>query len=251
MVTRLAKGVLPPNTQIQKDAILAVSKGATVFISYLADAANEHTLKDNRKTISPQNVLQALKDIEFESFLPRVEAELAKFNEIQTCKRNDYRKKMKDKEASKSEAQVSGMEVSRVSTEWDGQEHEERAPKRMRRDSGPMEISEISVDPTEQHDGDASKRMSPDAAQGGEADAQEDDIDLDETGHLDDGGQEEDAAEDDDENEDTVSEQEDEDAASDADPDMVEDIHSDPDSEILRRGQLADGGSSESDSESD
>jgi hypothetical protein len=32
---RLAKGVLPPNTQIQKDAVLAMSKSATVFVNYL------------------------------------------------------------------------------------------------------------------------------------------------------------------------------------------------------------------------
>jgi len=36
MVQRLAKGVLPPNTQIHKDAILAMQKGATVFINHLA-----------------------------------------------------------------------------------------------------------------------------------------------------------------------------------------------------------------------
>lgn len=34
-MTRLAKSVLPPNTQIQKDAMTAVSKSATVFINYL------------------------------------------------------------------------------------------------------------------------------------------------------------------------------------------------------------------------
>jgi len=38
MVQRLAKGVLPPNTSLHKDAILAMSKGATVFINYLAQA---------------------------------------------------------------------------------------------------------------------------------------------------------------------------------------------------------------------
>ncbi|KAL9037962.1 MAG: hypothetical protein Q9214_005473 [Letrouitia sp. 1 TL-2023] len=38
MVQRLAKGVLPPNTQIQKDAITAMSKGATVFVSHVANA---------------------------------------------------------------------------------------------------------------------------------------------------------------------------------------------------------------------
>ena len=38
MVQRLAKGVLPPNTQVQKDAITAMSKGATVFINYISHA---------------------------------------------------------------------------------------------------------------------------------------------------------------------------------------------------------------------
>jgi len=36
MIMRLAKGVLPGNTQIQKDALLALSKSATVFINHLA-----------------------------------------------------------------------------------------------------------------------------------------------------------------------------------------------------------------------
>lgn len=38
MVQRLAKGVLQPNTSISKDALLALSKGATVFINYLAQS---------------------------------------------------------------------------------------------------------------------------------------------------------------------------------------------------------------------
>ncbi|RDW94552.1 hypothetical protein BP5796_00315 [Coleophoma crateriformis] len=38
IVTRLAKGVLPPNTQIQGNAMLAMSKSATVFVNYLASA---------------------------------------------------------------------------------------------------------------------------------------------------------------------------------------------------------------------
>jgi hypothetical protein len=36
MIARLAKGVLPANTQIQKDALLAMHKSATVFVSYIA-----------------------------------------------------------------------------------------------------------------------------------------------------------------------------------------------------------------------
>lgn len=38
MVQRLAKGVLPSNTQIQKDALTAMSKAATVFVNYLSQA---------------------------------------------------------------------------------------------------------------------------------------------------------------------------------------------------------------------
>lgn len=36
MIARLAKGVLPANTQIHKDALLALHKSATVFVSYIA-----------------------------------------------------------------------------------------------------------------------------------------------------------------------------------------------------------------------
>jgi DNA polymerase epsilon subunit 3 len=38
IITRLAKGVLPANTQIQANAVLALSKSTTVFISHLAAA---------------------------------------------------------------------------------------------------------------------------------------------------------------------------------------------------------------------
>lgn len=37
IITRLAKGMLPPNTQIQSNAVLGICKGATVFISHLAN----------------------------------------------------------------------------------------------------------------------------------------------------------------------------------------------------------------------
>ncbi|KAI0850536.1 histone-fold-containing protein [Daldinia vernicosa] len=94
IIMRLAKGVLPPNTQIQANAILAMSKSATVFISHLANAANEHTQSSNKKTIMPADVFAALEDIEFPSFCETLEAEFKKFNETQTTKRNTYRRKV-------------------------------------------------------------------------------------------------------------------------------------------------------------
>jgi hypothetical protein len=46
IVQRLAKGVLPPNTQIQKDALLALSKGATVFVNYLTSTYATASLEE-------------------------------------------------------------------------------------------------------------------------------------------------------------------------------------------------------------
>jgi histone H3/H4 len=77
IITRLAKGVLPPNTQIQANAILALSKSATVFINHLANAANEITLMSGKKTIMPPDVFRALDDVEYGFMRDRLEAEFA------------------------------------------------------------------------------------------------------------------------------------------------------------------------------
>ncbi|SMQ46865.1 unnamed protein product [Zymoseptoria tritici ST99CH_3D7] len=99
MIARLAKGVLPANTQIHKDALLALHKSATVFVSYIASNSNDNAQAGGKKTISPQDVMAALKDAELEEFIPRLEAELKRYNEIQCDKRNTYRKKVKEEKA--------------------------------------------------------------------------------------------------------------------------------------------------------
>jgi DNA polymerase epsilon subunit 3 len=40
-------------------------------------SSNEHASASNRKTITPQDVFNALEDLEFPDFRPRLEAELA------------------------------------------------------------------------------------------------------------------------------------------------------------------------------
>ncbi|KAL7894733.1 histone-fold-containing protein [Trichoderma sp. SZMC 28014] len=95
IITRLAKGTLPPNTQIQGNAILALSKSATVFISYLASHANENTVAAGKKTISPADVFKALDDTEFSFLKESLEAEFAKFTALQAEKRTTQRQKVK------------------------------------------------------------------------------------------------------------------------------------------------------------
>ncbi|CCU75461.1 H2A domain containing protein [Blumeria hordei DH14] len=82
IVTRLAKGVLPANTQIQSNAMLALTKSATIFISYIASQANENAATANRKTVTPNDVLAAIDDSEFSDWRPRLETELQKYTEM-------------------------------------------------------------------------------------------------------------------------------------------------------------------------
>ena len=77
---RLSKGVLPANTQIQKDALTALTRAATVFANHLAGTAHEFTLRTNKKTIAPKDVLEAIDYLEFGEFRARLEAELAGTN---------------------------------------------------------------------------------------------------------------------------------------------------------------------------
>ncbi|KAF2862848.1 histone-fold-containing protein [Piedraia hortae CBS 480.64] len=105
LVSRLSKGALPPNTQIHKDALLALHKSATVFVNYIASASSENALAGGKKTLMPADVMAALKDAELEQFIPRLQEELKKYNEVQCDKRNAYRRKVKeDKKAATASA---------------------------------------------------------------------------------------------------------------------------------------------------
>jgi histone H3/H4 len=77
MVSRLAKSAVPPNTQMARDAQWAVWKSATVFVNYLATSAAEHAGRTSKKTIQPNDIIDAVRELELPDFTTRLEAELA------------------------------------------------------------------------------------------------------------------------------------------------------------------------------
>ena len=111
LTSRLARGVLPPNTSLQKDAILALTRSATVFISYLASHANEQSQLRHRKTMAVQDVYAALREIEFSGQMElgavgedgrlggRLEREVELYEEGVLKKRRGYREKVKMRES--------------------------------------------------------------------------------------------------------------------------------------------------------
>ncbi|KAK5952446.1 hypothetical protein OHC33_006489 [Knufia fluminis] len=108
IISRLSKGVLPPNTSLAKDAILALTKSATVFISHLASEANDVT---DRKTIQSADVVRALREIEMGDVMGvgvlgrdgkrggRVEREVERWEGDVRGKRRGYREKVRARES--------------------------------------------------------------------------------------------------------------------------------------------------------
>ncbi|KAH7137244.1 histone-fold-containing protein [Dactylonectria estremocensis] len=132
IITRLAKGVLPANTQIQANAILAMSNSATVFISYLASHANEITVTAGKKTVTPADVFKALEDTEFSFLRAPLEAEFAKFNAIRTEKRTSYRQKVRAKKS--DDPDTSMADTSQADTTLASEASGPRSTKRARVD---------------------------------------------------------------------------------------------------------------------
>ncbi|PVH98780.1 histone-fold-containing protein [Periconia macrospinosa] len=155
IVQRLGKGVLPPNTQIQKDALLAMSKSATVFVNYLTSCAAENAARSGKKTVMPKDVFDAMHELEFEFMLPRLEAEVHKFTSIQADKRNTYRKKVReDKKAAKDKEMTNGTTAGGAGAAQDGEESPPAKRARLEGGEGEDEDGADADDTVDMGDGD-------------------------------------------------------------------------------------------------
>ncbi|GAA6010701.1 hypothetical protein JCM11491_002903 [Sporobolomyces phaffii] len=66
VIARLAKGAVPPEVKLQKEVPLALVKGSTVFINYLAALSHDLAAEKNTKTITALHVLEAVKQLGWE-----------------------------------------------------------------------------------------------------------------------------------------------------------------------------------------
>jgi DNA polymerase epsilon subunit 3 len=69
-------------------------------------SAAENAQRSGKKTVMPQDVYAAMKELEFDFMLPRLEAEVTQFTSIQADKRNTYRKKVRDEKKAAKDPQV-------------------------------------------------------------------------------------------------------------------------------------------------
>ncbi|KAL9687283.1 hypothetical protein QQ045_031683 [Rhodiola kirilowii] len=72
---------------LQKDAFLAFSEAARVFIHYLSATANDICKESRRQIVNAEDVLKALEEIEFPEFVDTLKASLEVYREIHNGKR--------------------------------------------------------------------------------------------------------------------------------------------------------------------
>lgn len=68
-ITRIAKEVLPANIIVSKEAKTALARAASVFILYVSNQATTIATSRNKKTISAQDVLEALSQVDFDCLI--------------------------------------------------------------------------------------------------------------------------------------------------------------------------------------
>ncbi|KDP34290.1 hypothetical protein JCGZ_12819 [Jatropha curcas] len=64
---------------VHKDALVAFSESARIFIHYLSATANDICKESRRQTINADDVLKALEEIEFPEFVEPLKASLKEF----------------------------------------------------------------------------------------------------------------------------------------------------------------------------
>lgn len=77
-------------------------------------SANEAAIRASKKTIQPKDVLQALEELEFGTFIERCEGELAKFQAVQCDKRNNYRRKVREEAKAKQAADLANGVIEQI-----------------------------------------------------------------------------------------------------------------------------------------
>lgn len=89
-ITKIIKDSLPADVNMDKEARIAIARATSVFIMYLSSNAATAAHKHNHKTFSAQDVLNAINEMGFTSFIAPMKASLTQ-----------HQKSMKDKKDNK------------------------------------------------------------------------------------------------------------------------------------------------------
>jgi DNA polymerase epsilon subunit 3 len=119
-----ATATAPP--QVAGDALLALAESARVFISYVTAAANDVAREHKRQTISAEDMLTALDDLDFGELLPELREALdARKRDARDAADKAARQRLAERDAKKKRPQQE-REGAGPSEEEEEEEEEER-----------------------------------------------------------------------------------------------------------------------------
>ncbi|XP_011431739.3 DNA polymerase epsilon subunit 3 [Magallana gigas] len=98
VVTRIIKDAIPDGVNVSKEARLAISKAASVFVLYATSCSNNYAMKAKRKTINANDVISAMEEMEFDQFEDPLKHCLEAYRNEQKNKKEANEKKKKEKE---------------------------------------------------------------------------------------------------------------------------------------------------------
>ncbi|XP_046376386.2 DNA polymerase epsilon subunit 3-like [Haliotis rufescens] len=152
VVTRIIKDAIPDGVNVGKEARLAISKAASVFVLYATSCSNNFSMKAKRKTISAQDVVDAMEEMEFEQFVSPLQQCLDAFRNEQKGKKeaSERRKKEREQNASLEEdkngdttMEEDGAEV--ITINGDDEEEEEEGEEGGEEEEEPEEGDDDDV----------------------------------------------------------------------------------------------------------
>ncbi|CAI5701902.1 unnamed protein product [Peronospora effusa] len=88
LTARAVKKAVPDRAILTRDARKTINSAASVFTLYLASIAHETSVANKRSTITLNDVLQTLRDADFEHFIEPIEACLQEAKAEETRKKN-------------------------------------------------------------------------------------------------------------------------------------------------------------------
>jgi len=96
-INKILKAALPDGAVCTKDAKSAFSKAAGIFVLYVTACANDLAKSNKRQTITAPDIMSALTELGYGSFIPHLEATLEKMK-VEAAARKSLKEKKKTSE---------------------------------------------------------------------------------------------------------------------------------------------------------
>lgn len=105
-ISRLLKDALPDGANCSKEARAAIARAASVFVIFLTSTSTTLARKQNHKTITAPNILEALKQLEFESFVDPLTKDLEAYRKVVKDKKEKTKKDTSTAENGEKESET-------------------------------------------------------------------------------------------------------------------------------------------------